>query len=154
MPVNYVTPAADQLFPVAGIRLGTAEAEIRKKSRRDLTLVALDDGCTVAGVFTQNRFCAAPVQLCRDHLAGGKGIRALVINTGIANAGTGEPGMLAARETCDAVGKLLGIGAEQVLPFSPASFSSRSRSIVSRRGCPLRWPTSRPTTGMPRRTPS
>ena len=118
MPVNYATPAADQLFPVAGIRLGTAEAEIRKKNRRDLTLVALDDGCTVAGVFTQNRFCAAPVQLCRDHLAGGKGIRALVINTGIANAGTGEPGMLAARETCDAVGNLLGIGAGQVLPFS------------------------------------
>ena len=118
MPVNYATPAADQLFPVAGIRLGTAEAEIRKKNRRDLTLVALDPGCTVAGVFTQNRFCAAPVQLCRDHLAGCKGIRALVINTGIANAGTGEPGMLAARETCDAVGKLLGIGAEQVLPFS------------------------------------
>jgi len=118
MPVNYATPAADQLLPVAGIRLGTAEAEIRKKNRRDLTLVALDDGCAVAGVFTQNRFCAAPVQLCRDHLAGGKGIRALVINTGIANAGTGEPGMLAARETCAAVGKLLGIGAEQVLPFS------------------------------------
>jgi len=118
MPVNYATPAADQLLPVAGIRLGTAEAEIRKKNRRDLTLVALDDGCTVAGVFTQNRFCAAPVQLCRDHLAGGKGIRALVINTGIANAGTGEPGMLAARETCAAVGKLLGIDAEQVLPFS------------------------------------
>jgi glutamate N-acetyltransferase/amino-acid N-acetyltransferase len=118
MPVNYATPAVDQLLPVAGIRLGTAEAEIRKKNRRDLTLVALDDGCTVAGVFTQNRFCAAPVQLCRDHLAGGKSIRALVINTGIANAGTGEPGMLAARETCDAVGNLLGIGAGQVLPFS------------------------------------
>jgi glutamate N-acetyltransferase / amino-acid N-acetyltransferase len=118
MPVNYATPAADQLFPVAGVRLGTAEAEIRKKSRRDLTLVTLDAGCTVAGVFTQNRFCAAPVQLCRDHLASCKGIRALVINTGVANAGTGEPGMLAARETCDAVGKLLGIGADQVLPFS------------------------------------
>jgi glutamate N-acetyltransferase / amino-acid N-acetyltransferase len=118
MPVNYVTPAADQLFPVAGVRLGTAEAEIRKKNRRDLTLVALDNGCTVAGVFTQNRFCAAPVQLCRDHLANGKGIRALVINTGIANAGTGEPGMLAAQETCAAVGALLGIAAEQVLPFS------------------------------------
>ena len=118
MPVNYATPAVDQLLPVAGIRLGTAEAEIRKKNRRDLTLVALDDGCTVAGVFTQNRFCAAPVQLCHDHLAGGKSIRALVINTGIANAGTGEPGMLAARETCDAVGNLLGIGAGQVLPFS------------------------------------
>jgi glutamate N-acetyltransferase/amino-acid N-acetyltransferase len=118
MPVNYVTPAADQLFPVAGVRLGTAAAEIRKKDRRDLTLVALDPGCTVAGVFTQNRFCAAPVQLCRDHLASGEGIRALVINTGIANAGTGEPGMLAARETCAAVGALLGIGAGQVLPFS------------------------------------
>ena len=118
MPVNYVTPAADQLFPVAGVRLGTAEAEIRKKNRRDLTLVALDPGCTVAGVFTQNRFCAAPVQLCRDHLAGGQGIRALVINTGIANAGTGEPGMRAAQETCAAVGALLGIAAEQVLPFS------------------------------------
>ena len=118
MPVNYTTPAADQLFPVAGVRLGTAEAEIRKKNRRDLTLVALDNGCTVAGVFTQNRFCAAPVQLCREHLANGKGIRALVINTGIANAGTGESGMLAARETCAAVGALLGIAAEQVLPFS------------------------------------
>ena len=118
MPVNYVTPAADQLFPVAGVRLGTAEAEIRKKNRRDLTLVALDPGCTVAGVFTQNRFCAAPVQLCRDHLASGQGIRALVINTGIANAGTGEPGMRAAQETCAAVGALLGIAAEQVLPFS------------------------------------
>ena len=118
MPVNYATPAADQLRPVGGVCLGTAEAGIRKKDRRDLTLLALDAGCTVAGVFTQNRFCAAPVQLCRDHLASGKGIRALVINTGIANAGTGEPGRQAAQATCDAVGALLGIGADQVLPFS------------------------------------
>ena len=118
MPVNYATPAADQLFPVAGVRLGTAEAEIRKKNRRDLTLVALDSGCTVAGVFTQNRFCAAPVQLCRNHLASGKEIRALVINTGIANAGTGEPGRQAAQETCDAVATTLGVTAEQILPFS------------------------------------
>ncbi|MFZ2267373.1 MAG: bifunctional glutamate N-acetyltransferase/amino-acid acetyltransferase ArgJ [Azonexus sp.] len=118
MPVNYATPAADQLFPVAGIRLGVAEAEIRKKNRRDLTLVVLDTGCTVAGVFTQNRFCAAPVQLCRKHLAGGKEIRALIINTGIANAGTGEPGRLAAQESCEAVGTLLGVAPEQVLPFS------------------------------------
>ncbi len=118
MPVNYSTPSADQLFPVPGIRLGVAEAEIRKKNRRDLTLVALDAGCTVAGVFTQNRFCAAPVQLCRNHLAGGKEIRALVINTGIANAGTGEPGRQAAQETCEAVGATLGIAADQVLPFS------------------------------------
>ena len=118
MPVNYTTPAADQLLPVAGVRLGTAEAEIRKKNRRDLTLVALDAGCTVAGVFTQNRFCAAPVQLCRNHLAAGKEIRALVINTGIANAGTGEPGRQAAQQTCDAVAATLGIAPEQVLPFS------------------------------------
>jgi glutamate N-acetyltransferase/amino-acid N-acetyltransferase len=118
MPVNYATPAADQLFPVAGVRLGVAEAEIRKKNRRDLTLVVLDAGCTVAGVFTQNRFCAAPVQICRKHLSSGQEIRALVVNTGIANAGTGEPGRQAAQETCEAVGALLGIRAEQVLPFS------------------------------------
>ena len=118
MPVNYITPAADQLFAVAGVRLGVAEAGIRKQDRRDLALVALDAGCTVAGVFTRNRFCAAPVQLCRDHLAGGKEIRALVINTGIANAGTGEPGRQAAQDTCAAVGELLGIAPDQVLPFS------------------------------------
>ena len=118
MPVNYATPAADQLFSVAGVRLGVAEAEIRKKNRRDLTLVALDAGCTVAGVFTQNRFCAAPVQLCRNHLAAGKEIRALVINTGIANAGTGEPGRQTAQASCAAVAELLGIAADQVLPFS------------------------------------
>lgn len=118
MPVNYQTPAPDQLFPVAGVRLGVTEAEIRKKNRRDLTLIALDPGCTVAGVFTQNRFCAAPVQLCRQHLEAGKGIRALVINTGIANAGTGEPGRQAAQATCEAVGSTLGVAAGQVLPFS------------------------------------
>ena len=122
MPVNYATPAADQLFPVPGVRLGVAEAEIRKKNRRDLTLLALDAGCTVAGVFTQNRFCAAPVQLCRQHLAGsvvsGQEIRALIINTGIANAGTGEAGRLAAQATCEAVAEALGVAAAQVLPFS------------------------------------
>ncbi|MGE5770114.1 MAG: bifunctional glutamate N-acetyltransferase/amino-acid acetyltransferase ArgJ [Betaproteobacteria bacterium] len=118
MPANYATPAAEQLLPVAGVRLGVAEAEIRKKNRRDLTLLELAPGCTVAGVFTQNRFCAAPVQLCRAHLAGSRGIRALVINTGIANAGTGEPGRQAAQATCEAVGALLGVAADQVLPFS------------------------------------
>ena len=118
MPVTYTTPAADRLFLVAGVRLGVAEAGIRKQDRRDLALLALDAGCVVAGVFTQNRFCAAPVHLCRDHLAGGKEIRALVINTGIANAGTGEPGRLAARATCEAVGEVLGVAPDQVLPFS------------------------------------
>ena len=118
MPVNFTTPAPEALFPIAGIRLGLAEAGIRKLDRRDLTLLALDPGCTVAGVFTQNRFCAAPVQLCRSHLGSGSEIRALVINTGIANAGTGEAGLRAAQETCVAVGKLFGLEPNQVLPFS------------------------------------
>ena len=102
MPVNYATPSPESLFPVAGVRLGLAEAAIRKQNRRDLTLLALDPGCTVAGVFTQNRFCAAPVHLCRQHLDSGSEIRALIINTGIANAGTGEPGLQAAQATCAA----------------------------------------------------
>ncbi len=118
MPVNYATPAAHQLLPVAGVRLGVAEAGIRRKDRRDLSLFVLDPGCTVAGVFTQNRFCAAPVQLCRQRLASGGEIRALLVNTGNANAGTGEPGRRAAEESCVAVAGLLGIVPEQVLPFS------------------------------------
>jgi glutamate N-acetyltransferase/amino-acid N-acetyltransferase len=118
MPVNYATPAPEALFPVAGVRLGTAEAGIRKKDRRDLTLVELAPGSRAAGVFTRNRCCAAPVTLCREHLAGDGSLRALVINTGIANAATGEQGMRAARETCDAVAKLLGCEAREVLPFS------------------------------------
>jgi len=118
MPVNYQTPVPEALYPVAGVRLGIAEAGIRKADRRDLTLLALDPGCNVAGVFTQNRFCAAPVQLCRRHLELGSEIRALVINTGIANAGTGDAGVQAAWKTCTGVGKLLGIEERQVLPFS------------------------------------
>ena len=118
MPVNYSTPALAALFPVAGVRLGIAEAGIRKLNRRDLVLLALDPGCRVAGVFTENRFCAAPVQLCRSHLESGSEIRALVVNTGVANAGTGESGLQAARQTCRGVGELLGIEERQVLPFS------------------------------------
>jgi glutamate N-acetyltransferase/amino-acid N-acetyltransferase len=118
MPVGYATPAPEALYSVAGVRLGTAEAGIRKKDRKDLTLIALTDQATVAGVFTQNRFCAAPVRFCRRHLAAEEGIRALVINTGIANAGTGEAGERAARASCEAVGALLGLPAEAVLPFS------------------------------------
>jgi glutamate N-acetyltransferase/amino-acid N-acetyltransferase len=117
MPVNYATPPADQLFAVAGIRLGTTEAGIRKANRRDLTLIELAPSSRAAGVFTQNRFCAAPVLVCKQHLAAGD-IRALVINTGIANAGTGEQGMQAATLTCHAVARLLDVRADQVLPFS------------------------------------
>lgn len=118
MPVNYTTPAPEALFPVAGVRLGVAEAGIRKVDRRDLTLIALDRGCTVAGVFTLNRFCAAPVQVCRRHLELGGEIRALVINTGIANAGTGEPGLAAAEQTCAALAQQLGVADAAILPFS------------------------------------
>lgn len=117
MPVNLPLPLADQLLPVAGVRLGTAEAGIRKQGRRDLTLIELAAGSRAAGVFTQNRFCAAPVTVCREHLAT-EGVRALVINTGIANAGTGAQGVANARASCDAVAAQLGISASEVLPFS------------------------------------
>ena len=117
MPVNLNPPVAANLYPVAGVRLGTTEAGIRKANRRDLTLIELSAGSRVAGVFTQNRFCAAPVQVCKQHLVAGE-IRALVINTGIANAGTGEPGLHASNQTCQAVARLLDLRADQVLPFS------------------------------------
>jgi glutamate N-acetyltransferase/amino-acid N-acetyltransferase len=121
MPVNLNPPAAESLHPVAGVALGIAQAGIRKANRRDLLLIRLDAGATVAGVFTQNRFCAAPVLVCREHLAAAVqagGIRALVVNTGIANAGTGEPGLRAARQTCEAAARQLGCAPWQVLPFS------------------------------------
>ena len=117
MPVLLSSPQAAALLPVPGVRLGVAEAAIRKLNRKDLTLIELAPGARVAGVFTQNRFCAAPVQVCKANLPAG-GIRALVINTGVANAGTGEPGLAAARATCEAVAAQLGIDASQVLPFS------------------------------------
>ncbi len=117
MAVNLSTPKPADLYPVSGVRLGVAEAGIRKANRRDLTVISLPAGSRVAGVFTRNRFCAAPVQLCKAHLAAGD-IRALVINTGVANAGTGEPGLANARATCEALGQALGVAAEQVLPFS------------------------------------
>lgn len=117
MPVNYSTPAASELMPVPGVQLGVAEAGIRKANRRDLTLIELDEGSRVAGVFTRNRFCAAPVHVCRDHLKD-RHVRALLINTGVANAGTGEQGMADAEATCTAVARLLEIAPRQVLPFS------------------------------------
>jgi glutamate N-acetyltransferase/amino-acid N-acetyltransferase len=118
MPVNLAAPDIDTLFPIAGVRIGVTEAGIRKLARKDLTVVLLEEGASVAGVFTSNRFCAAPVQLCRQHLAGTQGIRAMLINTGNANAGTGADGMARARSTCEALAQRLGVRTEQVLPFS------------------------------------
>jgi len=118
MPVNLDAPVADSLLPVAGVALGVAQAGIKYAQRRDLLVIKLDAGATVAGVFTTNRFCAAPVTVAREHLAADKGIRALVVNTGNANAGTGEQGMQAARATCAELAQLLGCAPEQVLPYS------------------------------------
>ena len=118
MPVNLQAPDPLQLLPVKGVRLGVAMAGIRKANRRDLVLLALDAGSAVAGVFTQNRFCAAPVQVCREHLAAGYGVRALIVNTGNANAGTGADGLSRARRTCTTLAGLMSLDAEQVLPFS------------------------------------
>ncbi len=118
MPVNLTAPNPQDLHPVPGVRLGIAMAGIRKANRRDVTVVAIESGAIVAGVFTRNRFCAAPVQLCREHLAAGTSARALLVNTGNANAGTGEDGLSRARESCRALASQLGIEPQQVLPFS------------------------------------
>lgn len=118
MPVNLPVPVAAELFPVAGVRIGVTEAGVRKANRKDLSVFLLDEGASVAGVFTQNRYCAAPVQVSREHLAAGQGIRAMVINTGNANAGTGAAGLANARATCAALAQELGVAVEQVLPFS------------------------------------
>lgn len=120
MPVNFPLPIASQLFPVKGIQLGFAQAGIRKVNRKDLLVMKLAPTATVAGVFTANRFCAAPVQVCKTHLAtcSDLPIRALVINTGNANAGTGDVGLEAAKTTCTALAKLLDCAASQILPFS------------------------------------
>jgi glutamate N-acetyltransferase/amino-acid N-acetyltransferase len=118
MPVNLIAPNPADLKPVAGVEVGTAMAGVRKANRRDLVVFRLAEGSAVASVYTQNRFCAAPVQVCRDHLSAGLGIRALVVNTGNANAGTGADGLAHARRTCAALAGLLGCKPPQVLPFS------------------------------------
>jgi glutamate N-acetyltransferase/amino-acid N-acetyltransferase len=117
MAVNLSAPQAGELHPVAGVRIGVTEAGIRKANRKDLTVVLIDEGSSVSGVFTQNRFCAAPVQVCREHLQRGD-IRAMVINTGNANAGTGQDGLVRARSTCIALARHLNLAPEQILPFS------------------------------------
>ena len=125
MPVNLNAPLASSLYDIAGLSIGVAEAGIRKANRKDLTVVLMDEGSSVSGVFTQNRFCAAPVQICREHLqisqnnrAPSAGIRAMVINTGNANAGTGEDGLMRARSTCEVLAKKFGLSPQLVLPFS------------------------------------
>ncbi len=117
MPVNLQAPLPQSLHFVPGVRIGVAMAGVRKPNRRDLVVFVLDEGATVAGVFTRNRFCAAPVQVCREHLAQGSP-RAMLVNTGNANAGTGADGLARARRSCSALAALLDIAPAQVLPFS------------------------------------
>ena len=118
MPVNLTAPVASSLHPVAGVRIGVAVAGVRKANRKDLTVFLLDEGASVGGVFTRNRFCAAPVQICRERLTAGAAVRAIVVNTGNANAGTGEDGLARARQTCEALAAQLKLQPDQVLPFS------------------------------------
>ncbi len=118
MAVRLLPPHPDDLHPVAGVELGFAAAGIRKAGRLDLMLMRFVPGTQVAGVFTRNSFAAAPVQVCREHLAAGVPMRALVVNAGNANCGTGDIGLRAARDTCKAVARLLGCEAREVLPFS------------------------------------
>lgn len=121
MPVNITPPLPEQLLPIKGVSLGIAAAGIKKSNRQDLLVIVLDEGAQVTGVFTQNRFCAAPVIVAKEHLSHSDSkfsIRALVINTGNANAGTGEQGIACARSTCFELARLLGCNVRQVLPFS------------------------------------
>jgi len=122
MAVNSPLPVAADLKPVAGIEIGFAQAGIKKPNRKDVLVMKLAPTATVAGVFTLNRFCAAPVQIAKAHLAAaretGKPVVALLVNTGNANAGTGELGLSLANETCAALAAQLGCEAAQILPFS------------------------------------
>ncbi|MEW6676871.1 MAG: bifunctional glutamate N-acetyltransferase/amino-acid acetyltransferase ArgJ [Pseudomonadota bacterium] len=118
MPVNLATPDPASLLPVPGVELGIASAGIKKPGRKDVLVMTIAPDSEVVGVFTQNRFCAAPVTVCKEHLHGEGHIRALVVNTGNANAGTGEEGLARARRTCTSLAEHLGLKAEQILPFS------------------------------------
>ena len=118
MAVNYRETPAGQLQAIDGIRLFVGQAGIKKPQHDDLTLMLLSDGSTVGAVFTQNRFCAAPVRICKQHLFDADGVRALVINTGNANAGTGEEGHNRAMAVCEAAAEQAGCALTQVLPFS------------------------------------
>ena len=118
MSVNLPPPDTKNLFPIAGVKIGIVEAGIRKQGRKDLSVFILDPGCSVGGVFTTNRFCAAPVQICQIHLGQGEEIRAFLVNTGNANAGTGADGLARASSTCEALAERLKVKPSQILPFS------------------------------------
>ena len=126
-----------ELYPISGIRLGTTKASIRKPDRRDLVVIECVPGTQAAAVFTRNRFCAAPVTVAREHLAQ-SAPRALVINTGFANAGTGSEGLADARATCAALAEIIGCKPQEVLPFSTGVIGERlplGRLLAGFPGC-------------------
>jgi len=149
MAVNLLPPDPRQLLRVAGVDLGYTYAGIRKANRNDVTLLRLEPGSRVAGVFTQNSFAAAPVQVCREVLSGAGQVRALVVNAGNANCGTGEAGLAAARRSCEAVAKLVGCAPAEVLPFSTGVIleplpvdklvAALPRAVDSLAGSPAHW---------------
>ncbi|MGH8705210.1 MAG: bifunctional glutamate N-acetyltransferase/amino-acid acetyltransferase ArgJ [Burkholderiales bacterium] len=116
MAVNLPPPDPSRLHAVPGVELGVAMAGVKKPNRKDLLVMKLAPGAAVAGVFTRNRFCAAPVLLAKKHLR--NSVRALVVNTGNANAGTGKDGLKRARQVCDSLAGKLGCKSAQILPFS------------------------------------
>jgi glutamate N-acetyltransferase/amino-acid N-acetyltransferase len=118
MAVNLLSPDPKSLHSVPGVDVGVAMAGVRKANRKDVLVLRLAEGAVVAGVFTRNRFCAAPVEICRKHLSGKRAIRALVVNTGNANAGTGKDGLKRAHQVCAALAAQIGCRPDQVLPFS------------------------------------
>ncbi len=149
MAVNLLPPEPKALLRVAGVELGYTYAGIRKANRNDVTLLRLEPGSRVAGVFTQNSFAAAPVQVCREVLSGSGEVRALVVNAGNANCGTGEAGLAAARRSCEAVAKLVGCAPGEVLPFSTGVIleplpvdklvSALPHAVESLAGSPAHW---------------
>jgi glutamate N-acetyltransferase/amino-acid N-acetyltransferase len=118
MAVNLSAPKPEDILPIKGVELGFGMAGIKRPGRRDLMLMRLANSANVAAVFTQNSFAAAPVQVCRRHLASGAGVRALVVNAGNANCGTGAAGVEAALSSCREAASLVGCEPDQVLPFS------------------------------------
>jgi glutamate N-acetyltransferase/amino-acid N-acetyltransferase len=123
MPVNL--PLVTQFNPISGIKIGTSSAGIKQTERPDIVVFELADGATTAGIFTLNAFCAAPVQICKKHLASSKQIKYLVINTGNANAGTGDAGYQDALIICDAIAKEKNVPVDSVLPFSTGVIGER-----------------------------
>ena len=118
MSVNLKAPKNHELYSIPGIQLGVAQAGIRYKSQKDLLVISIDNGANVAGIFTKNKFMAAPIIVAKEHLRFGKSTKALVVNTGSANAGTGKDGVKNTRAVCEMVANELNINAVDVLPFS------------------------------------